>query len=156
MSRKLQDLQLACFSLGDNLLAIDIMRIKEIIQPQKRSSLPVPSQFLDGVINLRGAVIPVMNLRKRFRMPELPEGKSSKLLIVSLARCVLALTVDDVLEVITIPVAEIKPPPEMHESDALECLLGMCLSGDRVFMILDIDALFDPSEYRVAIRQSPK
>ena len=156
MNHKQQDIQLACFSLGDNLFAVDIMRIKEIIQPLKLSSLPVPSRSLEGVINLRGSVIPVMNLRKRFRMPAIAEDKPSKLLIVALARRVLALTVDDVLEVITIPAGEIKAPPEVNEPEGLECLLGLCLSGERVFMILDIDSLLDPSELRAAVRQAPQ
>ena len=156
MNRKQQDIQLACFSLGDNLFAVDIMRIKEIIQPLKLSSLPVPSRSLEGVINLRGSVIPVMNLRKRFRMPAIEDDKPSKLLIVALARRVLALVVDDVLEVITIPAGEIKAPPEVNEPEGLECLLGVCLSGERVFMILDIDSLLDPSELRAAVRQAPQ
>ncbi|OGT98579.1 MAG: hypothetical protein A2X80_07680 [Geobacteraceae bacterium GWB2_52_12] len=156
MNRKQQDIQLACFSLGDNLFAVDIMRIKEIIQPLKLSSLPVPSRTLEGVINLRGSVIPVMNLRKRFRMPAIADDKPSKFLIVALARRVLALIVDDVLEVITIPAGEIKAPPEVNEPEGLECLLGVCLSGERVFMILDIDSLLDPSELRAAVRQAPQ
>ena len=156
MNRKQQDIQLACFSLGDNLFAVDIMRIKEIIQPLKLSSLPVPSRSLEGVINLRGSVIPVMNLRKRFRMPAIADDKPSKFLIVALARRVLALIVDDVLEVITIPAEEIKAPPEVNEPEGLECLLGVCLSGERVFMILDIDSLLDPSELRAAVRQAPQ
>lgn len=150
----MNDIQLACFSLGDNLFAVDIMRIREIIQPLKISSLPVPSTALEGVINLRGAVIPVMDLRKRFGMPPAPAGKLPKLLVIALPRLDLALVVDDVLEVITVPAADIKPPPEVNEMNGLECLLGVCLSGDRVFMILDIDTLLDPSEYRAAIRQS--
>jgi purine-binding chemotaxis protein CheW len=146
MTKDIQDIQLACFSLGDNLFAVDIMRIKEIIQPLKLANLPSPSQFLEGVINLRGTVIPVMDLRKRFGMPSLAVGRSGKLLIVSLSRQMLALTVDDVMEVITVSVREIKPPPEVDDGVGIEYLLGVCLSGERVFMILDIDALLGPSD----------
>lgn len=141
MSKDLREIQLACFSLGDNFFAVDIMRIKEIIQLQKLSTLPTPSRFLEGVINLRGTIIPVMNLRKRFGMPQVAESRSSKLLLVSLARQVLALAVDEVLEVITIPVDQIKPPPEADAMSGGDCLLGVCLSEERVFMILDIDSL---------------
>lgn len=149
MKKELQDIQLACFCLEDNLFAVDIMRIKEIIQPQKLSSLPRSSQLLEGVINLRGTVIPVMNLRKRFGMPSLAAGKSNKLLIVNLSRQqMLALVVDDVMEVITVPVGEIKPPPDVDEGVGVEYLLGLCLSDERVFMILDVDALLCPADYR--------
>lgn len=148
MDRDLHEIQLACFSLGDNLFAVDIMRIKEIVLPQKLSSLPKASNLLEGVINLRGAVIPVMDLRKRFGMPLLDNGKGSKLLIVSLCRQTLALAVDDVLEVITVPAQEIKPPPEVSEGVGIEFLLGVCLANDKVFMILDIDALLGPAGHR--------
>lgn len=131
-------IQLACFSLGDRLFAVDIMRIREILVPQKLSPLPCPSDLLEGVINLRGSVIPVMNMRKRFGMPISDEAPVGKLLIVSLVGQILALDVDDVMEVISVPVADIKPPIQRV---GMEFLLGVCLSEDRVFMILDIDSL---------------
>jgi len=148
MHRELTELQLTCFNLGDDLFAVDIMRIREIVLPQKLFSLPRASQNLEGVINLRGAVIPVMDLRKRFGMPPLANGKSGKLLIVSLQHQMLALVVDDVMEVITVPVREIKPPPDVAEGVGAEYLLGVCLSQDRVFMLLDIDSLLGPADYR--------
>lgn len=141
MDKDIQDIQLACFNLGDNLFAIDIMRIKEIVMPQRLSNLPRASDILDGVINLRGNVIPVMDLRKRFGMPQASTEKTGKLLVVSLARQALALAVDNVLEVITVPVKDIKPPLDATEGMGMEHLLGVCLSDDRVFMLLDIDSL---------------
>lgn len=146
MSKDIRDIQLACFSLGDNLFAVDIMRIKEIIQPQKLSALPKASQALEGVINLRGVVIPVMDLRKRFGMPPAAAEVASKLLIVSLVRQKLGLVVDAVMEVITVPVNEIKPPLDNSLGVGMEYLLGVCLSNDKVYMILDIDSLFGLSD----------
>ena len=141
MDRSLCEIQLACFNLGDKLFAVDIMRIKEILLPQKLSSLPKASDILDGVINLRGNVIPVMQLRKRFQMPVADDDKPGKLVIVSLARQLLALMVDDVMEVITVSPREIKPPVQIATGVGMEFLLGVCLSDERVFMILDIDSL---------------
>lgn len=141
MDRSLGKIQLACFSLGDKMFAVDIMRIKEIILPQKLSSLPRESALLDGVINLRGNVVPVMNMRKRFLMPVGDDDKPGKLLIVSFARQILALMVDDVMEVITVSAEDIKLPIQMGTSVDMEFLLGVCLSNERVFMILDIDSL---------------
>ena len=141
MASEIPDIQLACFSLGENLFAVDIMRIREIVLPQKLSALPGASQILEGVINLRGVVIPVMSLRKRFAMPEVDASATGKLLIVSLPRQALALAVDNVLEVITVPTDEIKPPPDTADGVGMEHLLGVCLHDERVFMILDIDSL---------------
>jgi purine-binding chemotaxis protein CheW len=137
----LDKIQFACFSLGDKLFAVDIMRIKEIILPQKLSPLPGASDLLDGVINLRGNVIPVLNMRKRFIMPVECDDKPGKLLIVSLARQILALMVDDVMEVINVQAEEIKPAIQMVTGVGMEFILGVCLSDDRVCMILDIDSL---------------
>ncbi|MDD2309097.1 MAG: chemotaxis protein CheW [Desulfuromonadaceae bacterium] len=134
-------IQLACFSLGDRLFAVDIMRIREILVPQKLSPLPCASDLLEGVINLRGSVIPVMNMRKRFGMPVMDGAPVGKLLIVSLVGQILALDVDDVMEVISVPVADIKPPIQIASGVGMEFLLGVCLSDNRVFMILDIDSL---------------
>lgn len=141
MEGSLTHIQLACFSLGDKLFAVDIMRIREILVPQKLSPLPCASDLLEGVINLRGTVIPVMNMRKRFGMPALENTSAGKLLIVSLVKQLLAIVVDDVMEVVSVPVAEIKPPIQMTSGVGMEFLLGVCLSNNRVFMILNIDSL---------------
>lgn len=141
MDGAITHIQLACFSLGDKLFAIDIMRIREILVPQKLSPLPRASDLLEGVINLRGSVIPVMNMRKRLGMATAENVPAGKLLIVSLAGQLLALVVDDVMEVVSVPVAEIKPPIQMATGVGMEFLLGVCLSNNRVFMILDIDSL---------------
>src|ERR1035438_10122436 len=106
MKKDVQNIQLACFSLGDRRFAVDIMRIKEIIPPQKLTGLPRDSDLLEGFINLRGAVIPVMDMRKRFDMPKADERITGRLLIVSLQRQMLALAVDEVMEVITVPAGE--------------------------------------------------
>jgi len=146
MEGELSDIQLACFNLGDKLFAVDIMRIREIILPQKLSSLPRSSELLDGVINLRGNVIPVVNMRKRFSMSVDSCAGAGKLLIVSLARQMLALRVDDVMEVISIPVREIKPPILLSSDVGMEFIIGVCLSNERVFMILNVDTLLDPCD----------
>lgn len=137
-------IQLACFSLGDRLCAVDIMRIREILHPVQLSALPRKFDLLDGVINLRGTVIPVMNLRKRFGMNLDTDMPAGKLLIVALAGGLLALMVDDVLEVITVSAEEIKAPALAMAGAGMEFYLGVCLSQERIIMILNIDALLLP------------
>src|SRR6185369_6336567 len=123
-------IQLACFSLGDKLFAVDIMRIREIIVPQKLSPLPRASDVLEGVINLRGSVIPVMNMRKRLGMNVVEGSTTGKLQIVSLVGQSLALVVDDVMEVISVPVADIKPPFHVAPGVGMEYIIGVCLSNN--------------------------
>jgi len=148
MNRDLTEIQLTSFNLGENLYAVDIMRVKEIVLPQKIFCLPRESQILEGVINLRNVVIPVMDMRKRFSMPQLKDDNLGKFLVISLVQQLLALVVDDVLEVITVPVSEIKPPPDIADGIGAEFLLGVCLYADRVYMLLDIDSLLGPADFR--------
>lgn len=144
MEDKMTHIQLVGFNLGDKLFAVDIMRIREILVPQKLSPLPCNSDLFDGVINLRGTVIPVMNMRKRFGMPVADDASDGKLLIIALPGQLLALAVDNVMEVVSVPVADIKEPVQMASEGGTELLLGVCLSNESVFMILDIDSLFCP------------
>jgi len=139
MGSDISEIQVACFKLGDDLYAIDIMRIKEIIRPQKLVTLPKAPSFVEGVLNLRGAVIPVIDLRKRFDMPPLEIGQNRRLLIIALAGCVIGIAVDEVTEVITIHVADIKPPPHVTQGVGAEYLLGVCLALDSMIMLLNPD-----------------
>jgi purine-binding chemotaxis protein CheW len=142
MNSAIQELQLACFLLEDKHFAVDIMRAKEIVQPLPLSGLPRASLLIDGLINLRGAVIPVMNLRTRFGMPRRKSG-NGKLLIVTVGQRLVALEVDDVSEVISVPVSEIKPPPDLADGvGGAEFLIGVCLDNNQLYMILNIDSLF--------------
>jgi purine-binding chemotaxis protein CheW len=144
MEAAIQELQMAGFLLGDNLFAVDIMRIKEIVAPQKRAGYPLQNSALDGIINLRGQIIPVMNLRDRFGMPPRP-ADSGKLLIVSVAGRQVALAVDDVDEVVTVAVRDLLPPEGMVEGIGSDCLIAVCLCNERLCLILDVDALFVPT-----------
>jgi purine-binding chemotaxis protein CheW len=145
-SNDIYEIQMACFRLGEDLYAIDIMRIKEIIRPQKLSNLPKAPIFIDGVINLRGMVIPVIDLRKRFDMPERPLDSSTRLLIVKVVGQAMGLVVDDVTEVITVPLKDIKPPPAVAEGGVYDYLLGVCLAKDAMVMLLNLDTLLTPLE----------
>jgi len=145
MDAAIQELQLAGFLMGENLFAIDIMRIKEIVLPQKLAGFPLQKSTLDGMINLRGQVIPVMNLRSRFGMVPRPGGPG-KLIIVSVAGRQVALAVDDLDEVVTVPVRDLTPPTDMVEGIGAEYLVAVCLCNQRLYLVLDIDLLFMTSE----------
>src|SRR5512135_2832507 len=102
-----REIKIVCFRLGRDMYAADIMRVSEIIKPMKQTGLPDAPEFIDGVINLRGSVIPVLNLHKRFRLPEPESGRKTRLLTVSIAGQLFALVVDEVTEVTTVPVKDL-------------------------------------------------
>lgn len=146
MNRDMQEIQVACFRVGADLYAIDIMRIREIVRPLKLTCPPKFPAFMEGIVNLRGAVIPVVDLRKRFDLPNSDATSSSRLLIITLAGQNLALVVDEVTEVVTVPVKEIKPPPQLGDGIDSAYLLGVCLVRDEMIMLLNIDRLLSTHE----------
>lgn len=139
----LAEIQIACFRLGNDLYAVDIMRIKEIVKPLKIAGIPHPPPFVEGVVNLRGMVIPVVDLRKRFGMPAAEQTPLTRYLIVKAAGMLLAFVVDDVTEVVTIDISRIKPPPRLREGDSL---IGVCLVGDDMVLLLDVDSVLTADE----------
>ncbi len=146
MSTDTLEIQIACFRLGDDLYAADIMRIKEIIRPQKLTSLPKSPAFVEGVLNLRGTVIPVIDLRKRFDFPSADHDRNTRLLIVTVGRQLLGLEVDEVTEVITVHVKDIKPPPQVVNGVSAEYLVGVCLAKDSLIMLLNLDRILTDRE----------
>jgi purine-binding chemotaxis protein CheW len=146
MANSLNEIQFACFSLDNILFCVDLMRIKEIIPAQVIITLPTPTRYLDGVINLRGSVIPVMNLKKRFGIPGVDNAAIGNLIVVKLANQLLALSVDEVHEVITVPIDKIKAVPDIEEGLGAECILGVCLHADNVYIVLGIDMLISSAE----------
>lgn len=146
MTTDIHEIQIACFRLGEDLYAADIMRIKEIIRLQKLASLPKSPGFVEGVLNLRGTVIPVVDLRKRFDLPVAPHNRDTRLLIVKVGSQVLGLVVDEVTEVISVPVRDIKQPPRVAGGVGAEYLVGVCLAGDAMVMLLNLDRILSDRE----------
>ncbi|BDV42581.1 chemotaxis protein CheW [Geotalea uraniireducens] len=146
METDIQEIQLACFRIGEALFAADIMRIKEIIRPQRLTRLPKAPVFMEGVINLRGAVIPVVDLRKRFDLAEACTVEEARLLVVAVARQLVGLMVDDVTEVVTVQIQDIKPAPQVVEGIGSEYLIGVCLVKDTLIMLLNLDRILTSRE----------
>lgn len=146
MYSDINEIQVACFSLDENHYAVDIMRIREIIRPQKLTLLPKAPPFVEGVINLRGTVLPVIDLRKRFGLPARETDSGVRLLILRVAKQLLGLVVDNVTEVITIPAKDIKPPPQAAGGIGAKYLIGVCLVDDSLIMLLNIDTILTARE----------
>lgn len=140
-----REIQLACFRIGAEMYALDIMRIKEIIRPQKLTPIPKAPRFVEGVINLRGVVIPVIDLRKRFDLPATTDRKT-RVIICSLAGKILGLVVDDVTEVRRCSRQDIQPPPQFLKGKGADFFLGVCRREDDLVMLLDLDQILSSVE----------
>ncbi|MEO6953206.1 MAG: chemotaxis protein CheW [Polyangia bacterium] len=145
--------QLVAFELAGGDYAIDIMRLKEVIQPLPVTVIPRGPTFLEGVIDLRGAILPVVDLRRRFGLPS-GDGLRRKLLIVAVdvglgpgRRLILGLVVDRVREPIRVPASELKPAPPLAHIDTDSRTFGAVATYDgRLHMVIDVDRLLGPRE----------
>jgi purine-binding chemotaxis protein CheW len=123
--------QLCAFRVGAEEYVIDLMRVREIIHPLRITPVPRAPDSVEGVVSLRGEVIPVVDVRKKFGVPPAPFTRQSRFLIVNIAGRVVALVVDAVAEVLRIPRSAIRPAPALV-SQGPRFFLGVCgRAGDR-------------------------
>ena len=141
-----QEIQLACFRVGAEMYALDIMKIKEIIRPLKLTPVPKAPEFIEGVINLRGAVIPVADMRKRFDQPVTENDRKNRIVICSLAGKIIGLLVDEVSEVRRYTRQEIAPAPQFLKGPEAEFFLGVARRGDDFIMLVDLEKVLSSNE----------
>lgn len=137
-------LQLVSFHIGGEEFGLDILRVQEIIRVQQLTRVPNSPEFMDGVINLRGKVIPVISLRKIFGLGELAHDKQTRIVVVEVNGTVLGFIVDSVSEVLRIPAKTVEPPPRLKKV-AREYVSGVGKLDDRLLMLLDVDRLMSDS-----------
>ncbi len=130
--------QMAAFRVGKEEYVIDIMRIKEIINPVKITPVPSSSGKIEGVINLRGVIIPIVDFRKRFSTPEKLRSDQPKYIIVVVSEKIIGVIVDEVLEVVRVPRSSIKPSPELFEGKDPGVFLGVCQHQGRLLLLVDL------------------
>jgi len=142
--------QFLTFTLGDEVFAMDIRTVREIIQVGPMTTVPLMPGFVRGVINLRGAVVPVIDLQSRFGRPRATVGKKTCIVIFDATRdgerVELGLLVDAVSEVIDITPEQIEPPPNFGSAVRRDFIQGMGKVGTRFVIILEPDKAFDVSE----------
>lgn len=131
-------LKVACLRVGQQFYALDIMCIKEIIRPLPIVAVPKAPIYVDGVINLRKAVIPVVDLRRRFGLEQAPEPeKRQRIVICAIDGKIVGLLADEVTEVITCLASEVRPTPFYLSGAEAEFFPGVCRKGEQLMMLLD-------------------
>lgn len=141
--------QLVAFGVADGDYAVDIMRIKEIINPVPVTPMPKAPPFIEGVIELRGAILPIIDVRKRFDVAPTPPTRATKYLIVGLDigvdRIIVGLIVDRVSEPLRVPKSDIKPAPHLSIAERPH-FNGVVSHHGKMLMVLDVDALLGAAE----------
>lgn len=134
----------AVFKIGDEDFGIGIDRAVEILKTQKIYSLPELPEFISGVINVRGDVIPLLDLRLRFGIHS--SGKKERIIIVRFDNEKTGILVDEIDEIITISQDDIIPPPTIFKGLKTEYLTGLGKTKDRIIILLNLDRLLTSEE----------
>jgi purine-binding chemotaxis protein CheW len=140
--------ELCAFQVGSEEYAIDIRRVREVASPLEIRPVPLASEIIEGVTDLRGEIVPVVDVRKRLAVPPGPPTRKTRFLVVRVGRRVVALVVDGVLEVMRIPRSSIRLAAGLTDPEAPRLFLGVCggpsSGGGRLKLLLDVRALLEP------------
>lgn len=139
-------LQMVSFKLGAVEFGVDILMVQEINRMLNITPVPKSPPFVEGVINLRGKVIPIINLRQRFGLPNQPHDKQTRIVVVTIHDKIIGLVVDSVSEVLRMPADTVEPPPPMVSGIESEYIKGVGKMGDKLLILLDLTKLLSSEE----------
>jgi len=139
-------LQLVTFGVGDEEFAVDILAVQEINRMMPLTRVPQSPPEVEGVINLRGRILPVINLRRRFGLEDGERTSASRIIVVDVHNQTLGFIVDRVHEVLRIDSGIVDPPPDMVCCVRLDCIAGVGKLDDRLLILLDLERLFAPAD----------
>jgi len=139
------------FKIGDEIFGIGIDRVVEILKIQKIFTIPGLPEFLSGVMSVRGNIVPVMDLRRRFGIK--PSGNKERVIIVRYGQEKISFLVDDIKEILSLSAEEIRTPPSIFKGFKTEYLTGLGKHDERIIILLNIDNLLT-SEEKIILRES--
>ena len=132
--------------IADTSYAIEASRVQQLELIESITRVPGSADFIDGVVYLRGKVVPVVNLRRRLGLQRIPIDLSARLIIVRHDSRVVGLTVDSAREFLTFPEASLQPPPDNVLGSRSDCLAGVIALEARMIFILDIPCLLEDQQ----------
>ena len=138
--------QLVSFVIENEEFGVDILKVQEIIRTVDITRVPKSPDFVEGVINLRGKIVPVIDLRKRFGMARRDRDNDTRIIVVELVDKVVGFLVDKVKEVIRVEKTVIEPPPELTTSINSSYITGVAKLQDRLLILLDLDKVLSSDE----------
>ncbi len=150
--KKKQDtelLQLVTFSIGEEEFGVEILKVREIIRMLEITRVPRAPEFVEGVINLRGSVIPILDLRKRFGLVSKDNDKDTRIVVINIHNMTVGFIVDSVSQVLRIPANTVEPPPPVVAGLDSEYIEGVGKLEDRLLILLDLDRLLSSEERNV-------
>lgn len=139
-------LQLVSFTLGNEEFGIDILKVQEIIRLINITKVPNSPEFIEGVINLRGRVIPVIDLRLKLGMEKRVHSNSTRIIVVEINNTTIGFMVDSVSEVLRIPASITEPPPAMVAGVESDYITAVGKLEDRLLILLDLEKILSLHE----------
>ena len=147
MDGTMPDLQIVTFLVGQEEFGVNILLVQEIIRLSPVTEVPNTPDFIEGVINLRGRVVPVVDLRKRLNMPTTEMTKSTRIIIIELDKRVNGFIVDSVSKVVTVPADSVQSAPDMIMSGVEgDHITGVSRVGERLIILLDFSKILTIQE----------
>lgn len=141
-------LQLVTFRLDREEFALSILHVQEINRLMPITRVPHSPPFVEGVINLRGRILPVVDLRLRFGLEPSARGPQSRIVVAEVRQRIVGLIVDQVRQVLRVDRARIEPAPDLTAHAANSCIQAIARLDDRLLILLDLARLFDADELR--------
>lgn len=134
------------FTLGSEEYGINILRVQEIRGYDAVTAIANAPAFIKGVINLRGTIVPIVDLRVKFDLTEVTYNEFTVVIILNIARRTVGIVVDGVSDVVALTDDQIKAPPEFGASFNTEYLTGLGVNGERMLILVDIEKLMSSSD----------
>ena len=141
-----QVVQVVSFQLGTEEYGVDISQVQEIIRMVEITHVPRAPHFMEGVINLRGQLIPIIDLRTRFGMKRIDATKSTRIIVTEIGSKRVGIVVDSVSEVNNIPIENVEEAPEMIAGVGTEYIQGVGKMGERLIIMLDLTMVMSIDE----------
>lgn len=148
--QEMEDLELLTFSLNDHEYCLDIMCVREIREQTKTTPLPFEPNYMKGIINLRGTVLPIMDLTERLGMAKKKSNDRNVIVVVKYNEKITGLLVDAVTDIVALPANELQTPPSSKAGDGHNMVKAITLINDRLIRVLDLPQVI-PSPQDVSV-----
>jgi purine-binding chemotaxis protein CheW len=139
------------FTVGDEEYGLELLRVREVIRMREIARLPRAPSFLKGVINLRGDVIPIIDLRDKFGLPSRPADADTRIVVVDVEGRLIGMVVDSASQVVRIPASRIEAPPLRLGGLPQEYIAGVGRLDDRLTTLVNVDRILSGEE-RIALQ----
>jgi len=143
-----KELHLVGFRVGRETFGVPISMVREIVRVPEITAVPNAATFIEGVINLRGKIVPVVDLRKRFKDAAPETGRKTRILVAEVDGQAVGLIVNSASEVIKLPPSEVEVPRNVFSEGELSYISGVGKLGGRLILILDLSRVLQRSELR--------